>query len=1131
MSRFDSGKKSTVSFFVRHPNAANLLMVLMIIVGLFSLSKMNSQFFPTIDTDAIRVAVTWNGASAEDVEANILEIIEPQVRFIDGVKGIESVAREGYGSVVLDFNPQANMQIALSDVEAAVDGISTLPDGADTPKVSYFQFRDSVVRLILTGPFPEGALKEFAKRMRDDLLDRGIDKVDFTGVRDEEFFIGLQDYDLRRLNLTVKDIAGQISSNSRDLPSGSIDDGIEKQVRTLGAEESPEDLGNIEIISQKDGSRVKLDEIARIERRFDPDQVRGILGGRAAIQLTVQRAPTADSLKAAAIVDDYLQEITPTLPKTLEVIKYDARAEYLTDRILLLVKNAGSGLLLVVIILTIFLNARIALWVTAGIPVAILAAFLVLFLIGETINMISLFAFIMMLGIIVDDAIVVAEDTATRFSNGDPGPVAAENGGMRMLMPVAAASLTTIAAFAPIFIIGDTIGKMMAVLPVVVIAVLIASLIECFFILPGHLAHSLTPSYHRGWSVKRVSIVGIGLSLAMMGFYAIPKSLAAKFGGLIEQSWTKLHTILPEQIALFVLAGLALTFAIVLELILNHLERKKLAKGQAANTTLKQGKLRKRFDAGFAALRDGPFRRLVTLSYAWRYTTIVLCIASLVLMVGLLKGGRLGFVFFPSPESETVNMSVTFNVGILESEALDIIKQIDKAVYETEARLGKGEKLVEAAFTTLGQSGRTTADNVASIRLRLTASEVRTVRTRTMVRALNKAMPKIPGLKTVSIRGQRGGPPGADLDIKIFGASPSALKMAALDVRERLTAYAGISEIDDDMPYGKPELTLSLTPRGAALGFSSQSVSDQVRDLLEGRTARKLAILDEEVDIVLQQVSRQDVDNLRSIWLKSPSGQYVPITEVVSLQESQGFSLIQREDGKTTIAVTADVDSNVITVQDLVAKLGEELMPAIAVKHGIDYAFAGRDEERKEAFADLQVGVMIALAVIYIILAWVFASYTRPFAIMLIIPFGFVGAVLGHYLMGINLTILSMIGLLGLSGILVNDSIILVSRLDERLAHGENLMEAAIGASCDRFRAVLLTSLTTLGGLTPLLFETSTQAQFLKPMAVTIVFGLAVATLFVLFLVPTLFGIGGDIKNLVKRMLHPTESAGSSSQA
>ncbi|MCV6546199.1 MAG: efflux RND transporter permease subunit [Cohaesibacter sp.] len=1121
MSRFDTSPKSVVSFFVRHPNAANLLMILMVIIGLFSLSKMNSQFFPTIETDAIRVAVTWTGASAEDVEANILEIVEPKVRFIDGVKGITSVAREGYGSVVLDFTPQANMQIALSDVEAAVDGITTLPDAADAPKVSYFQFRDNVVRLILTGPFSESALKEFAKRIRDDLLDLGIDKVTFTGLRDEQFFIGLQDYDLRRLDLTVKDIANQISSNSRDLPSGSIDDGIEKQVRTLGAEENPQDIGTIEVISQKDGSRVKLDDIARIERRFNPDQVRGILGGRAAIQLTVQRAPKADSLKAAAIVDRYLQDIRPTLPQSLELIKYDARAERLTDRILLLVKNAGSGLLLVVIILSIFLNTRIALWVTAGIPVAILAAFLVLFAIGETINMISLFAFIMMLGIIVDDAIVVAEDTATRFSAGDPGPVAAENGGIRMLMPVAAASLTTIAAFAPIFVIGDTIGKMMSVLPVVVIAVLIASLIECFFILPGHLAHSLTPSSKHGWSTKRVSLVAVALSVVVMSFYIMPQNLADKLGGLIESSWQWLHDTLPDNLALFLLAALALILAICLELLLNHLERRKLATARSKNVPLQQGKWRKTFDAGFAALRDGPFRRLVTLSYTWRYTTIVLCIASLVLMVGLIKGGRLGFVFFPSPESETVNMSVTFNVGILEQDALDIIKKIDKAVYATEARLGKGEKLVEAAFTTLGRSGRTTADNVASIRLRLTASEVRTVRTRTIVRALNRAMPKVPGLKNVSIRGQRGGPPGADLDIKISGASPAILKLAALDVRERLTAYAGISEIDDDMPYGKPELTMRLSSRGAALGFSTQSVSDQVRDLLEGRTARKLAILDEEVDVVLQQLSRKDMDNLRSIHLKSPSGQYVPITEVVQLQERQGFSLIQREEGKTTIAVTADVDSDVITVQDLVVKLSEDLMPTITAKYGIDYVFAGRDEERKEAFADLQIGITIALAVIYIILAWVFASYTRPFAIMLVIPFGFVGAVLGHYLMGINLTILSMIGLLGLSGILVNDSIILVSRLDERLAHGQDLAQAAIGASCDRFRAVLLTSLTTLGGLTPLLFETSTQAQFLKPMAVTIVFGLAVATLFVLFLVPSLFGLGGDIKRLSMRLLHP----------
>ena len=1125
MSRFDPQRKGgVVGFFVHHPNAANLLMILLLIAGLFSLTRMNSQFFPTLQFDTIEISVSWSGASAEDVEANILEVVEPKVRFIDGVNQITSYAREGSALIVLEFNPGSDMQQALRDVEANVDIISTLPDLADDPEVSYRQFRDNVARLILSGPFDESALREFAKQMRDELIDRGVDSVNLTGLRDEEFFVGLSERDLRRLDLTIRDISDQIALNSRDLPSGKIQDGIEKQVRTLAVEESPERLSGLEIKSQVDGSRVDLGDIARIERRLDPDQVRGMKGGEAAIQLLVRRAPSSDSLAVAAIVDDYLIEAKETFPPSLKITQYDARAEALVERIFLLVKNAATGLLLVMVVLALFLNVRTALWVTAGIPVAMLAACVVLLFLGQTINMISLFAFIMMLGIIVDDAIVVGEETTTRFQSGEPGPVAAEGGGNRMLLPVTAASLTTIAAFSPIFLIGDTVGQILGVLPIVVICVLIASLIECFFILPGHLAHSMTPSHQRGWNVQRVIALGLVFVVPMIVFYSLSEGAAESFGGYTHLAWGWLHERLDNAtlLPLMVFVGVAFVLASLIEMLLVFGSRK--ADPRANHGRPRESAFRRGFDRSFAAFRDGPFRWLVTLSFNWRYTTIALCLVSMILVAGALRGGRVSFVFFPSAEAETINISMVFNVGILEEDVVRIVNRIDEIIYETEEALGKGERLVVGSFITIGSSGRTTADNVASLRLSLTSSEQRSVRTSVFQNALRRNMPQMAGLKRASIRGQRGGPPGADLDIRLYDASPAVLKMASLDLQERLSSYPGVSELDDNMPYGKPELVLELKPRGRSLGFTSQSIGEQVRDLVEGRTARKLAILDDEVDIRLQLLARSDVDNLRSLWLKSPSGPYVPLTEVVTMRDRQGFSSIQRYDGKTTIAVTGDVDADVITVTDLVADLDKTLVPEVAAKYGVDYRFSGRNEERQESFADLRVGVMIALSSIYIILAWVFASYSRPFAIMLIIPFGLVGAVLGHYLLGFPLTILSMIGLLGLSGILVNDSIILVSRLDERLAHGQALKEAAIGASCDRLRAVLLTSLTTVGGLTPLLFEASVQAQFLKPMAITIVFGLAVATLFVLFLVPSLFGIGSDIRKIIHWLLHGRKS-------
>ncbi|WP_316858797.1 efflux RND transporter permease subunit [uncultured Cohaesibacter sp.] len=1121
MSRFETQNKGgVVAFFVHHPNAANLLMIMLLVAGLFSLSRMNSQFFPTIDSDTIEISVKWNGASAEDVEANILELIEPKVRFVDGVDQVQSFAREGSAMIVLEFKPGTNMQQALRDVESNVDTVTSLPDLADDPSIAYRQFRDDVSRLILSGPFDEAALRQFAKEMRDDLIDRGIDTVDFTGLRDEQFYVGLRDYDLRRLGLTIEDISNQIAMNSRDLPSGTVKDGVEKQIRTLAAEETPESLSGVKIKSQIDGSSVNLNDIARIERRLNPDQVRGFLQGESAIQLIVKRAPTEDSLEASAIVDDYLKSIEGVYPPTLKITQYDALAEALVERILLLVKNAVSGLIIVMVILSLFLNLRTALWVTAGIPISMLASCVVLLMLGQTINMMSIFSYIMMLGVIVDDAIVVGEETTTRYQAGEPGAVAAQGGGSRMLLPVAAASLTTIAAFSPILMIGGVIGQMMSILPIVVIAVLVASFIECFFILPGHLAHSMTPGHHVGWNVKRVIGVGLVIALPLILFYSLSEDLVAKFAGATEVIWRALHDWLDEGGATPMLVFVALAFAAAALIEYFRYRGEPKGKGRSHSAHLKESAFRRGFDRLFAAFRDGPFRWLVTVSYNWRYTTLAICVSSMVLAGGLIAGGRIGFVFFPTAESETITIALTFNVGILEEDAVDILEKVDKIVYETESEVGKGEKLVVASFATLGSSGRTTADNVASLRLRLTASERRTVRTSSFMKALNRNMPQLAGLKRIAIRGQRAGPPGADLDIRLTDAKTETLKMASLELQERLSAFPGVSELDDNMPYGKPELALELTQRGRSLGFTAQSIGEQIRDLVEGRIARKLAILDEEVEIQLQQLTRKDRDSLRSLWLKSPQNTYVPLTEIVTFSDRQGFSSIQRYDGKTTISVTADVDASVVTATELVAELDQALLPEIASKYGINYRFSGRDEERQDAFGDLRTGALIALAAIYIILAWVFASYLRPFAIMMIIPFGFVGAVFGHYLLGYNLTILSMIGLLGLAGILVNDSLILVSRLDERLAHGEALKKAAIGASCDRLRAVLLTSLTTIGGLAPMLFESSPQAQFLKPMAATMIFGLSVATLFVLFLVPTLFGIGSDLRRGVLWLLY-----------
>lgn len=1017
-----------ISLFARHPTAANLLMTAMIVIGLFATMRMNTQFFPTVEVPAISVTVSWPGASASDVETNILNALEPELRFLADVEKVTSIGREGVGIITIEFFANADMQQALSSVEQAVAQVTTLPEESEEPVVKRTTFYEMVAKISVSGPFSEAAIKAFAKDIRDGLLDAGIDRVDMSGARDEEIWVDIREYDLRRLGITLADVSARIKEETRDLPSGTIDGELEVQLRALAERRTPEAIGQIEINPRATGEKILLKDIATIETRFEDGAIIGQQNGKPAIELTVQRTIAADTLKTMETLTKYVEKAKQTLPPTLEVDVYDIRGKFVQQRLGILIINGLEGLVLVLAVLFLFLNARVAFWVAAGIPVALLATLAVMYVSGQTINMISMFALIMMLGIIVDDAIVVGEHAATLQQNGLSPIDAAEGGAKRMLPPVFAATLTTQASFLPIFLVGDRIGDIMSAVPLVVMAVLVASLIECFFILPGHLGH----------------------------------------GG---------------------------------------------------SATKKPSKIRAGFDRIMNNFRDGPYRRFVTTTYEWRYTTVAVTIGSLIIAVGLMAGGRVPFNFFPSPESERINASVVFGPGTPIAEQREAMAVIGASLKTAENELTNGkDKIIVASFTTIGKSGRRAqGDNLAMVEVQLTPSEERNIRTVDVIKAWRKAVPPIPGVERIAIASRRHGPPGRDIDIRLLNAPMTVMKDAADEVKLALTGFPGLSAIDDDLSLGKQELVMELTPKGTALGFTTQSIGQQVRNAFEGAIATRFPREDEEITVRVRRMQEiGGLEALNKIYVKSPAGNSVPLTEVVSLRETQGFATIQRIDGKRTLSVTADVDTEVTEVKKVTEKLAETIMPEIAEKYGIDYEFSGRDEERRNAFADLKIGITVALIMIYIILAWVFESYAKPLAVMSIIPFGFVGAIFGHLVMGFPITIISMLGLLGLSGILVNDSIILVSQVKERLKLGDNLHDAAIGASQDRLRAVILTSLTTIGGLLPLLFETSRQAQFLIPMAITMVFGLAAATILVLVLVPALVGVGGDISRSFK---------------
>lgn len=1116
-----------LELIVRHANAANLIMAVMVLFGAYGLAKLNTQFFPTVITDRISVSISWPGASAEDVAANILEVIEPELRFIDGLDEIVSYGREGAASVQMEFIEGTNMQQALSDVEQAVSGVTTLPLDAETPVVSASTFTDGVATIALRGPFSEQALKVFARQIRDDLLARGIDKVELYGYRSPEYLVEIPERELRRLDLTIADIAGRIAGNTIDLPAGNLDGAVERQIRALSEDRSPEAVGRIEVKSFASGEKTRVEDIGTVVRDFDSSENQGFSKGTRAIELQILRTEKTDTLKAAQIVDDYLDDISRQLPQTLEILKYDVRADAVKGRISLLVENGLTGLVLVVAILFLFLNARIALWVAAGIPVAMMATLGIMWLMGESINMISMFALIMMLGVIVDDAIVVGEHTATRQSMGDGPDDAAVNGATTMLAPIFAASLTTIAAFLPILLVSDVLGQIMGTLPVVVVAVVIASLIECFLVLPGHLSHAL--GSRPGWSWWRVVIVAGVPAFFLSALVAQPDISVPPYLDIVDDPLRSLRDTAGVFVFEMIVVSVCFLLSLALESLLMALRRSK----QRQEDPDRPSWFRRGFDTGFNWVRDYPFRAFVAVAVHWRYATLAVAIAAMVLAVGLVRGGRVGFTFFPSPEAENLTASIFFHAGIPETEAIAGIGRIEEALKDAEAGLTRdnGETLVQATYATLGRAGNNRGDNVANITVQLSRSEDRTVRTPDIVRAWREAIPSIPGTSRIAVAERRGGPPGRDLDIRLTGASLQDLKAAAEELQEELSAFPGTSAVEDDLPFGKPELLVELTPRGRALGFTVESAARQIRNAFEGNIARRFAEGDEEVAVRVKQVFGADgTAALRQLSVRTAAGEFVPLTEVVNLTDAQGFSVILRRDGGTVVSVVADVDSTITSNNQIIAELSAEFLPALTQKYGLEYSFAGRAEEQSNAFSDLLTGVMMAVAGIYIILAAIFGSYSRPIVVMSIIPFGIVGAIVGHYLMGFNLTILSMIGLLGLAGILVNNSIILVARFEERLSLGEAIDTAAIGSSCDRLRAVLLTSMTTIGGLLPLMFETSLQAQFLLPMAITIVFGLATATALVLVLVPALVMIGDDIGRIVflsrRRQEHPGSGDG-----
>ncbi len=1025
-------RKGIIGFFVHHKVAGNLVMLMMLLAGALALTRMNIQFFPTFALDVVSVRVVWSGASAEDVEQGITNPLEQRLRSVDGLKKMTSTSAQSVASITLEFQQGTNPITALDDVRQQVDEFNNLPTEAEEPRVARIERYDPVARLLIFGNVDRSELRGLAYRFEDELLQQGIDRVTFRGLPEQQISIDVPVQRLETLGLSLGQIAERVASVSRDLPAGVMaQQDAARELRSVEQRRSPQAFESVPVLSGE-RTQLRLGDIADIRQEDRDTQVSLTRNGLPAIELQLQRAENGNSLAAAKVLQQWLDDTQPTLPPSIKLEVYDETWQLLNDRISLLTSNGLSGLLLVVCLLYLFLPGRVAFWVAVGIPTAFLAALGVLWLVGGSINMISLFALIMALGVIVDDAIVVGEDADAHARMGEDSIYASEGAAKRMIWPVLASSLTTVAAFMPLLVVGGVIGNILGDIPVVMICVLVASLLECFIVLPAHLRHAFRPR--------------------------------------------KASNATPQT------------------------ER------PARNPVVR---FRNGFERRFDRFREGPFRRFSRLSLAHRGITMSCVLALAVVTVGLLAGGRLGFNFFPTPEPSVLYANASFVAGT-DSKTVDrFMVDMQRTLNEADSALG-GNLVLHAVTTegaTLGGGGSSRAgDELGSIMIELVPSDKRPVRNPEFISEWRSRLQLPAGLDNLTISERQAGPPGKDVNVRLTGDNSENLKLAAEELQQALSTLPGVLDVEDDMPWGREQLIYQTSAYGEALGLTTADLGSQLRAAFDGRVAQIYQDGRDEMEVRVQlpRDQRERLSTLSRVTVRLPDGRFVPLGQVMNLDHRQGFEALRHADGKLAVEVTSALNTRVSTTSQTLESLQADALPEIASRYNVRYSFEGRSADQRETIADMKTGLLVGVALMYVILAWVFASWALPLIVMAIIPFALVGALLGHWLMGIQLTVLSLFGLFGLAGIVVNNAIILVSFYNQQREKGLAINEALNEAAVQRVRAVLLTSLTTIGGLLPLLFETSLQAQFLIPMATSIAFGLGLSTVLVLLIIPAL---------------------------
>lgn len=1035
---------SAVKWMARNHVAANLLMLALILGGLLMGPSIKQEIFPEVSLDRISVSVPYPGAGPEEVEEGIILKIEESLTAVDGIKQMKSTANEGSGSVIAEV--YSDVDEVLTDIKSEIDRITTFPADAEKPIVSKLSNRREVVSVVVYGDATEKVLRDQAEVIRDELLELpNITQVDLSGVRPLEITIEVPEENLRRYNLTLEQVASRIRAASLDLPAGTIKTtGGEILLRTKERRYWGPEYADIAIISQADGSQVRLGEIANVVDGFADGETYGRFDGKAAAMVKVFRIGEQKPTEISAQILAYVEAKQQNLPDSLQLAIWNDTTEIFNSRMSLLQKNAMLGLLLVIIILGLFLELRLAAWVMLGIPISFFGTLFVMPWIGVSINMISLFAFILALGILVDDAIVVGENIFSHRQQGKPYRQAAIDGALEVAVPVTFSILTTVAAFLPLIFVSGMMGKFISVIPVIVITLLLTSLLESLLVLPAHLS----------------------------GGKARPTN-----GGLL---------------------------------------------GRIDN-------VRRWFGAAMERFINGPYLRMLHFNLRFRYASLAVGICMLLLCFGVVKSGLIKFSFMPEVDGDRITVAIQMNRGVPVAETarvteLALAKGLE-TVADYDANRPAGDSILRNMYSVVGGNipgggpggGRSvTATHLSNIAMYLTESEQRNIPATEISALWRKKIGEIPGVDSMTFRSNLVRM-GANIDVLLAHKDFAALEQASERIRATLTEYQGVSDIEDTYARGKQEIKFKLKPAARTLGITEADLGRQIRAAYHGAEALRLQRGRNEIKVMVRypEADRRELWNLETMRIHTPGGKQIPLLQAAEVIEGYGFSEINRTDRKRVINVSATVDAERANAQEIIGVLKQELLPQLVADYpGLSWDMEGEEKERKDSLGSMLGGFKLALVAIYILLAIPFRSYSQPLLIMAAIPFGMIGAVLGHIIMGYNLSLLSLFGLVALSGVVVNDSLLLIDKANRNRRDGMPMYESIVAAGTRRFRPIVLTSLTTFFGLMPMILETSVQAKFLIPMALSLGFGILFGTGIILLLIPALYLILEDIRRL-----------------